>query len=218
MSTLTRLEFISRLESKLMVLPENERKNAVNYYSNFIQNAEDESAVIANLGEPSEIAADILASYVKRQSMSAPVPNAPREGDGFSHAPASEAPFEERRERRRRNWWLIILAIFAAPVLISVATGVGGGLIGLFVGLLSAIFAFAVSGVTFLATGAASLFLSVFIFFQDTGFGLLAAGIGFVLVGCGILLLQLTVSIAKWIIGLVKNLIRRLRHGRIKTA
>jgi len=216
---LTKSEFISQLESKLLVLPENERKNALEYYSNFIGNAEDESTTIAGLGAPGEVAAEILASYVKRESQAAPIPNSPHHGtSGTSHTPrldrtstASAAP-----ERHwGRYWWLIaIVAVFALPVVI----GVGGGLLGIFAALWSVVFAFAVSGVTFVATGAASLVLSVFILFQDAGFGLQAAGVGLILIGCGVLLVMLTVSIAKWIIAGIKSIVRRFQNGRVKTA
>jgi len=218
---LTKLEFISQLESKLMVLPENERQSALDYYENFISNAEDESATIAGLGAPGEVAADILASYVKRESQAAPVPNSPHHASGTSHASHStmEAMPIHPTKERSRNWWLIIiLGIFAAPILIGLVAGLGGGLIGIIAALFSVVFAFAVSGVTFVATGAASLVLSVFILFQDAGFGLLSAGIGLILIGCGILLVKLTISIAKWVIVGIKSIVRRLQNGRIKTA
>jgi len=213
-SYLTRAEFISQLESKLMVLPDNERQNAIDYYDNFIKNTEDEGATIASLGTPGEIAADILASYVKRESQPAPVANSSFHGGGVSHAPVTEDTFATAKKSNSRNWWLIaIIAIFAIPLV----AGVGGGLIGIFAAIWSIVFAFAVSGITFIATGIASAFLSIFIFFQDTGFGLLAAGMGLILIGCGIFFMKLTVSIAKWIIALVKNIFRRLQNGRFKT-
>jgi len=223
MSTpLTKLDFISQLESKLMVLPENERQSALDYYSNFISNAGDESATIAGLGAPSEVAADILASYVKRESQAAPVPNAPHHtSGGTSHAPhptVEATPIYPTKERSRHWWLIIVLGIFAAPILIGLVAGVGGGLIGIIAALFSVVVAFAVSGITFVATGAASLVLSVFILFQDAGFGLLSAGIGLVFIGLGILLIKLTVSIAKWIIAGIKSIVRRLKNGRVKTA
>jgi len=224
MSTpLTKSEFISQLESKLLVLPEGERKNALDYYSTFISNAEDESATIAGLGAPGEVAADILASYVKRESQAAPIPNSPHHGSGgTSHAPHSTVgatPIHPTKTCARKTpWWLIvILAIFAGPIIIGLVAGLGGGLIGILAAICSAIFALAVSGITFIVTGAASVALSIFIIFQDAGFGLQAAGIGLILIGCGILLVRLGISIAKWIIAGIKSIVRRLQNGRAKT-
>jgi len=214
-SPLTKPEFLSQLESKLMVLPDNERKNALDYYDKFIESSTDQAAAIAGLGAPGEVAADILASYVKRESHATPVPNTPTpESGGISHTPVAPPPHPPVHTpvRRSNYWWIIaIVGILAAPALFGVVIGLGGGLFGLFVGLWSIIFAFAVSGVVFLATGAASLALSIFIFFQDTGFGLQAAGMGLVLMGCGILFIKLTVAIARWLISLVKWGIAKIR-------
>lgn len=213
-TTLSKLEFLSQLENKLAVLPENERRNALDYYDNFISASADEGATIASLGAPGEVAADILAGYVKKSSHAAPIPNAPPtphfESSGTSATPVAE-------KCRSRNWWLIAILIIFSPAIIGLVVGVGGGLFGLVAGLASAIFAFAVSGFTFIATGIASVVFSVFIFFQDAGFGLLSAGTGLMLIGIGILLVMLTVSIAKWIISLIKTIVRRLQNGRVKT-
>ena len=215
-TTPSKHEFLSVLETKLAVMPENERQNALDYYNRFISESADEGAAIANLGSPGEVAADILASYLKKESHAAPIPNGPAPSH-LASAYAGPAPAAESKPSR--NWWLIaILAVLGAPIIIGLTVGIGGGLFGLFMGLVSIVIAFAVSGFTFIATGVASLVFSVFIFFQDTGFGLLSAGAGLMMIGLGILLVKLTVYTAKWIFSLIKTLVRRLQNGRIKTA
>ena len=214
---LTKLEFLTQLEIKLAALPAHERQSALEYYKTFIGEADDEKTVIASLGSPGDVAAEIFSGYLKRESHGAPVPNSPPTPH-FEQAPMAGAS-HEKAKGYKRYWWLIaILAILGAPVIIGLVAGIGGGLFGLFVGLASVIFAFAVSGVTFFVTGAASLVFSVFIFVQDIGFGLLSAGTGLLLMGIGILLMKLTVAVAKWIFALIQNMIRRLQNGRIKTA
>jgi uncharacterized membrane protein len=162
------------------------------------------------------VAADILTGYLKRESQAAPIPNGPTHPASPSAAP----PAEKCRSGSRHSskWWLIVLLVIFSPAIIGLVAGLGGGLFGLLAGLASLIFAFAVSGVTLIATGGASLVFSVFIFIQDTGFGLLAAGTGLMLIGIGILLVKLTVATAKWIISLIQDAVRRVKNGRTKTA
>jgi len=187
---LSREDYLTLLESKLQALPAKERTGALTYYSNFIQNAADENAAMAELGTPADLATDILTSYVKKAA-SAPKPPA----------------LHPVREGITQYWWLlIILAVFAAPVLI----GLGGGLFGLLVGLAAAIFSFAVSGVAFLITGFVSVILSLFVLVQNVGFGMLTAGTGFVFIGLGILLIALMVAITKGIFALLQSLFRRI--------
>jgi len=184
-------DFLTRLESKLHALPSHERQKSLEYYKNYLSNAQDESAAIAALGHPSDVAADILASYLKREN-----------------APHAEAP--KKCGFNMPIWLIVILIIFGLPLIL----GLGGGLIGLVAGIASAIFAFLVSGVSMFFTGIVSVIFSVFIIFQDVGFGLIVAGAGLVLIGLGILFFKFAIFIGKGIFAALSLAIRRLRHGR----
>jgi len=181
---LTRQEFISQLEAKLGALPEHERKSTLDYYDNHIKNSPDEAATIRTLGLPSDVATEILTSYVRREA--------------YASSSAYVPP------RKSNNKWIIIVlvAIFAGPLIL----GLGGGLFGAVVG-------FVTGGVALIITGVASLILSVYVLFQDFGFGLIAAGTGLASIGIGILLVQLTILIVKGVAALVKGVARRVQHG-----
>ena len=186
-SNLTRQEYITQLEEKLNALPESERKNALNYYDSHIKESEDETAAIEKLGSPSDVAANILSSYVKRSSQAPPQPVA---GAAYDAPPA-----------KGTNWLLIVLlAIFGLPLI-----GLGFGAIGLTIGLGGGIFGIFIGGVSVLITGIASLVLSLPIFFQDPGFGLLASGLGLFFIGLGTLWVMLMVMLVKWLIQLIKG-------------
>jgi len=59
---MTKNEFLAQLEYRLRVLPENERRDAVEYYEGYIDDAaEDEASAIEHLGPPAEVAAKIIA-------------------------------------------------------------------------------------------------------------------------------------------------------------
>jgi len=196
--SLTKEEFLAQLETKLMALPERERQNALAYYKNYLSEAEDTAVAISTLGQPGDVAADILASYLKRGN----------------HQPEASIPSSIKSGFKLPLWLIVILIIFGMPIIL----GLGGGLIGIVAGIGSAIFAFLVSGVAMIITGAVSVVLSVFVMFQDMGFGLLVAGAGLVFVGVGILLAKLAIVICKGIFAAIQAIVRRFRYGRIKTA
>jgi len=209
---LTKAEFLSQLESKLMPLPANERKNALDYYDSYLSNSEDPAALsqkIANLGTPGDVAAEIFASYVKRDNQVPPQP-------AMSSMPTMSGMLSAHPPKRSNlPWWLIVvLAVFALPLIL----GLGGGLFGVLVGIGASILAFFVSGFAMLATGAVSIILAIPVLFQDTGFGFLVAGAGLVLLGLGILFFKLASLIFSGIFYLIQTAIRRLRHGRVNAA
>ena len=192
-SNLTRQEYITQLEEKLNVLPESERQNALNYYDNHIKDAEDEAAAIQKLGSPSDVATNILSSYVKRNSQTPP----PLPAASVAHATPPE---------KGTNWLLIVLlAIFGLPLI-----GLGFGAIGLTIGLGGGIFGIFIGGVSVLITGIASLILSIPIFFQDPGFGLISSGLGLFFIGLGMLWVMLMVMLVKWLVQLIKSLVGKL--------
>jgi len=204
---MTKQEFLTQLGEKLSAMPERERNGIVDYYDSHIQasNDGDEADIIAKLGSPSDVAAEVLAAYVKKMETKS-VPPHPQKPDF----------------KRPSYWWaVVVLLIIFSPAIIGLTVGLGGGVIGLGAGVFSVVVAFAATGVSFIGVGLASAALSIPIFFSDAGFGLLSLGIGFVLVGCGILLIKLTILIAKWMISLVQMIIekifgrgRRHEHGR----
>jgi len=217
---MTKTDFLSQLSEKLAVLPEGDRNNVLEYYSSFISSATDEDGealAISKLGTPGEVASEVLTSYVKRVSH-APAPNRPFTESPPTHE-ATPAPGFAAHSTRSRYWWLLIVfGIIAAPAIIGVTVGIGGGLFGLFIGLWSVVFAIAVAGISLIATGAASLGLSVVILFQDAGFGLLAAGFGLVFIGLGIYFLQFTIATAKWAVAGIASIARRIRRSTRRVA
>ena len=60
-----RKEYMERLEQLLLVLPQEEREEALQYYSDYFDDAgiENEERVILELGSPEEVAAKIRAGF-----------------------------------------------------------------------------------------------------------------------------------------------------------
>lgn len=62
---MNRKEYLERLEQLLIVLPYEEREEALQYYTDYFDDAgvENEEKVIRELGSPEEVAAKIRAGY-----------------------------------------------------------------------------------------------------------------------------------------------------------
>jgi len=196
METISKQDFLAQLGEKLTAIPAPERASILDYYDKHIQNSNDggEAETIAKLGTPADVAADVLASYVKK----------------MGETPKSKP--KTTYKAPSYTWLIVVLVILFAPAILGLTVGLGGG-------AFSIVVAFGASGISFVITGLASAALAIPIFFQDAGFGLQALGMGFVLIGVGILLVKLTICIAIWIISLVKSLFdkiivrRRHDHG-----
>ena len=60
------MDYIKRLRESLGVMPEEERERIVNYYENIIAQAADKDEMMASLGTPGEVAANVLSEYIKK--------------------------------------------------------------------------------------------------------------------------------------------------------
>lgn len=120
---MNRTEYMAALRRALAVLPEEERASALRYYEEYFDDAgpENEQKVIADLGAPETVAAQILADY--REVAAVP------QADGAAAQPA------RRRLRGVSPWLLLVLVLLAIPVGIPLA-GVILGLIAAVLGVL----------------------------------------------------------------------------------
>jgi len=155
---MTKTSFLSQLAQRLQVLPEEERREALEYYNNYLSDAEDEYAAIAELGTPAEVAANILADFVSK-----PPP----------------------KKSRARHLWLVLLAVFALPIggplLIAVGAVAFAMVITLFA-LVVAGGALVVSGIISLLTFPLVATQDFGFALLSSGTGLVFIGIGILLV------------------------------------
>lgn len=132
---MNRTEYMAALRRALSVLPEEERASALRYYEEYFDDAgpENEQKVIADLGTPETVAAQILADY--REVTAVPQP------DGTA------APKANRRRRGINPWLLLVLVLLAIPVgipLIGVLIGVIATLFGVLLSVVLVVLAFVV--------------------------------------------------------------------------
>lgn len=174
-------EFIKQLKIKLKNLPQDELDNAIEYYTEYFDDAniDDNVDVTKELGTPSQIASQLFADYAVKYKPS---------------------------KNNISSVWFIILAIFAAPIALPLtfaAIVVIGSLA--FAGFIL----IAALGITVLAiafTGVV-VFISSFSIISKTFAGaLLIMGIGCVLAGISILCFNVILSLFNWFIKLIVKL------------
>lgn len=189
---MTRREFMQRLENLLLDLPDNERREAIQYYNDYFDDAgpENEAKVIQELGSP-----ELVAHTIRT--------------DASENGAYTEHGYEDRRFDRptpsvrtpkKPNLWktacIILLCLILIPIIapiflaiLMVFVSVLLGIVGITVGIVVASIALPLSGILLIGYGIWRLFLL-------PGMGLTLSGIGCILLAVGILLFLLTV----WII------------------
>lgn len=221
-------EFLAQLAQQLRGLPDEERDEALSYYSEYLDEAgeENEEAAIEELGGPETVARIIRANTAQPGAAKAQTANAgqtaqtpppPRADDPFAaHAqPAYTAPTTPPPEARRSHtpvWVWVLVGVLLIPVgagLIGALFGLIGGVIGVIVSLIGAgvgsVFAGAVlllKGVLMLASYPAGALYTL-------GGGLLAVGLGLAMTAAGIWIVAKGVPFLKKYICLAIDWIKR---------
>ncbi|MCL2151738.1 MAG: DUF1700 domain-containing protein [Oscillospiraceae bacterium] len=178
---MTKNEFLSQLERRLSALPENERNDAIEYYSGYLDDAgEDEAKAIEHLGSPAEVAANIFAEYAVSDT---------------------RTPDDTEPERERKFTlpiaWTVILAIFAVPIGLPLAIAVAVVAIALLAVIFSLAVAFGATAFGLVVGGAAGVVVSLIALFQNVPLALMMLGSTLVVLGLGIMFMKLTVTISK---------------------
>lgn len=168
---MNRIEFMTQLAALLQDIPAEERRDAMQYYNDYFDDAgaENEQKVIEELESPQKVAEKIKA-------------------DLGTVTPAS--PLTQGNNDRTLKIILIILVILIGlPVVLpvalgalAVAFGVTAGILGLFLGLVAASFAIAVTGISLTVAGTTILF-------PELSSGLALIGAGLILTVVGVILL-----------------------------
>ena len=194
---MTRKEYMEQLKKYLKRLPKEDYDNAIEYFSEYFDEAgaENEQQVMKELGEPKEAAGELLLNLLQETT---------------THSPA---------KTKRSPGKIILLAFLvlcASPVSLALLIGALGVLFAVVVVIAAVIFSL---GVTCAATVAGGIMLAGFgatLIFKSVAAACMMVGGGFLMAGSGILIGVLTVYICKWCatgIGrLVNGFVRKKVH------
>lgn len=192
---MTRTEYIAKLTKYLRKLPQQDYKEAIEYFMEYFEEAgpENEARVIAELGTPKEAAHEVISRLLEEKIV------------------------EDKSSLRNKTaiLWIAILAVLASPVALPILLF----FLAMIMTLLMIIFAVIV---TALALTFALLISGVYTFF--TSFSLLSVslastlfggGLGLLMFGGALLLLLISFEICKLIVKLITLLIKWLiKKGR----
>lgn len=198
---MNRQEFMRRLEQLLEGIPEEEKREAIAYYTSYFEDAgeENEEKIIRELESPEKVAATIRADFPgcnnsetassgnqqnyngASQSMGQQNYN----GAGQNMGQQNYNGTVQREDNTTRNILLIILLVLTSPIWGSILVAIGGALIGVIGGLFGIAVGCVIGGVavvgvaiTILVTGAISLgFISMAAGLLMLAIGLCAAGL-----------------------------------------
>lgn len=197
---MNRAEFMRQLESLLQNISPTEREEALQYYNNYFDDAgpENEQAVIEALGNPAKVAENIKRD-IYGSGYGDNIYQRTANGREVVKYQEQALPPSAEKKSEMPGWaiaLIVVLCVLASPMIVGVASGILGLLIGLAAVWLSIILAFGI---------VAAVFLSMLILLVAVGFmcmftsplaGIALIGAAMVCGGIGLLFLMLTVAMA----------------------
>ena len=207
-------EFIDRLAGLLADISPEEKEEALAYYREYIEDAgaENEEAVLQELGSPEEIAAAIKedpAYKASRQSL-APVlaPTAASQQEQYYQQTATASGAASKDNSSTTLILAIVLTVVLSPVWFPLISGILAALAGILIGALFGGIGCMLAGVGLLIAAIVCLFKStLLIAFSLLGAALLVAAIGILLMLLGV---WLCATVFPWCIKGLASLFRRL--------
>ncbi len=139
---MNRIEFLERLERLLLDIPYTERREALDYYTEYFEDAEkDDEEVIRTLGSPEEVAHNIREELAgKELSEVVEVIDASSEEENFHNDTTGTEEKAKDGEKKQLEGWQIALIIVGAVVLFPVYGGVIVGALGACFGVIAGCF------------------------------------------------------------------------------
>ncbi len=187
---MSKLEFLEKLEVLLADIPYTERREALNYYTEYFDDAEcSEEEVIAKLGSPEEAAHNIRVELADKEiAVVEEAKNAEHTQNTENGTAYNDSTSTGKKEKTKLEGWQIALIvvgiILVSPVWLPIVGGAGGFLIGIaaaYFGIIIALaciaFGLFVAAMAVIAVGIAKLVISPVAGLFLIGLGILFLGI-----------------------------------------
>ena len=232
---MNRREYIERLEQLLLVLSQEEREEALQYYTDYFEDAgaEREEDVIRELGSPEEVAAKIRAGFAgeyawyseqgyedgRFQRVQEIMPcygNSDGEWeDSVYEAEGQECDSKKSKNKGKQNVWkmiaIVVIALFAAPVIIPLGIVLVAIVFSIIFVLMAIVAFFGIAGIGMALAGAMVVVAAIAKIIVAPAAGILAAGIGCVLLAIGVFVTWLLITMAVKIVpGMIRGIVNIL--------
>ena len=199
---MNRIDFMRRLELLLSDLPENERREAVQYYNDYFNDAgvENEEEVLESLGTPEEVAGSIREGLREEAREKGEFSEKGFKQDGQKQE-KKDAGDRYRAEGRKKGMsasavaLIVICCLVASPVLIPLAITLIVVLAVLGAVFISLVLVFLLVGVVCIVSGVIAFFGSLTELFLAPASAVMGIGMSLIAVGAGILLTMLLVFV-----------------------
>lgn len=200
---MNRIEFMTELAALLQDVPVEERKEAMQYYNDYFDDAgEEEKDVVKELGSPAKVAENIK----KDLGIQTEISSGGAQNTGANYTGAQDARAQNNgtqnvgtqnvgtQEQSNHIWKIVLIAlvvIFGLPLLL----GIGGGVLGLLAGIIATVFAVILTAVLVVITGVLAIVAGVTFLITEPAVGLALIGGGLIAGVCGVIASVLLVKL-----------------------
>ena len=233
---MTRKEYMEQLKKYLKRLPKEDYDNAIEYFSEYFDEAgpENEQQVMEELGQPKEAARELLLNLLQEsvsdskditEEKTAALPAAGSYYGESSHAHGrtdsgnlSTTGYSTSAGKKRSPGKIILLAflvICASPVSIALLFAGLAVLAAVVIVIAAVIFSMAVTGVSAIAGGIVLTGCGMTLIARSLAASCMMVGSGFLMAGAGILVGVLTIYICKWCAMGIGRLVNRLARKKV---
>lgn len=231
---MNRIEFIAELERLLQDISAEERKEAVQYYRDYFEDAgiENEQHIIEELGSPKKVAATIKAG----------LKGADEESGEYRETGYTDTRFEEKEMPARRGGYenpygnksgqekkpwsnnllkillIIAIVVVGAPIVLPLAIAVIGVALALILAAIALLAGIVIAAIAVTISGVIMAIAGIWKLFSFPALGLAICGIGLIMGAIGLMATVLLVKLCMFVFprmfrGIV-NLCRRPIHGK----
>ena len=207
---MNRETYLKELKKYLKRLPEDDYKNAMEYFTEYFEEAgpDHEAEAIRELGSPREAAAELLSALIDEKTGASS-----STGDkGQSHRYRSGDPIPQGRRSNSplRILLIVCLAIFAAPVALPLAASAFVLLLAGVAIVVSVVFCIFICSVSMVLVGIYSVIRAFALLTVSLPGFLVITGGGLLSVGLGCLLFIASLFLCKWFITWLVRLIQKM--------
>lgn len=203
---MTRQEYMEELKKYLKRLPQEDFDNAIEYFSEYFEEAgpEKEQQVMRELGEPKEAARELFLNLLQESV------------EHDEDIVEEKAPVLKGKSRSPGKIILLaFLVLCASPVSLALLAFVFAVLCAVILTVAAVIFSIAITGIAAMAGGIVTIGVGVSLILKSAAAACMMVGGGFLMTGLGILAGLLTVYICKWCANGIGRLVNRLVRKKV---
>lgn len=185
-------EFLKTLDQNLSKLPDEEREAALQYYEEYLYEAgsENELETIKRLGNPTQIAKQLMADFVAKEIETKPL----------------------KAKQSFQAFWIVIVALFASPIAFPIAISIAAVAFAAIVTVMTILFTISLVTVVFLVTSLVLGITGIMKLFIHPATAAVSIGASCVLLGFGILASVLIYVIVRNVIPTIMKKIIEICH------